>query len=186
MRDSGKFDVDDKPYFLRQLLPEDATEYRKLRMEGLERYSESFRVAPSDEIDIPLAVLATRLTLGFTIGAFVNGVLSGVGTLTPVFGKKLSHKALLSGMYVREKVSGRGIGKAIVDALIEYAKIRFDSVQLTVAANNIRGRRLYERCGFEWYATEPRSIREQSRYLDEVYMRISSEKTSIESVVHRK
>ncbi len=176
MRDSDKCSVEHEPYVLRQLLAKDAIAYRKLRMEGLERSSACFRVAPSDEIDISLAVLANRLTLSFTVGALVNNVLSGVGSLTPVFGRKLSHKALLSCMYVQKDVSGRGIGKAIVEALIDYARTRFDSVQLTAAANNSRGIRLYERCGFESYAIEPRSIREESKYFDEVYMRISFEK----------
>jgi len=45
-----------------------------------------------------------------------------------------------------------------------------EQVILTVAAENSRARRLYERWGFTVYGTEPRAIKLSDGYMDEVLM----------------
>ncbi len=162
-------------YSLRQLVAADCGDYQALRMEGLRRCSEFFRVAPEDESNLSFEFLMERLASSFTVAAFVDEVMSGIASLTPMTGKKLDHKALLWGMYVREEVSGRGIGKAIIEALLDHGRTRYDSIQLTVVCTNSRALHLYETCGFKLYATEPRAIRQGSEFVDEAYMRFSNE-----------
>jgi ribosomal protein S18 acetylase RimI-like enzyme len=162
-------------YSLRQLVAVDCAEYQALRMEGLRRCSEFFRVAPEDESDLSYEFLAERLATSFTVGAFVDEAMSGIASLTQVTGKKLDHKALLWGMYVREEVSNRGIGKALIEALLDHGRTRYESILLTAVHTNSRALHLYETCGFKLYATEPRSIRQGLAFVDEAYMRFSNE-----------
>ena len=118
-----------------------------------------------------LDVVATRLNREYVVGTFRNLELVGIGGLSRLTGAKLSHKALLWGMYVREEARGGRMGDAIVAALLDHAVAEgIESVVLTVASDNDRARRLYERWGFTTYGIEPRSVREGDGYFDETLM----------------
>jgi len=104
------------------------------------------------------------------VGAFENNVLVGIGGITRETRDKLSHKALLWGMFVADEAVGRGIGHAIVVALITEARGFVRSLHLTLVANNDRARGLYERCGFSAYGCDPQSVRQGDLYLDELLM----------------
>jgi len=55
----------------------------------------------------------------------------------------------LGAMWVDPDVRGRGLGQALVDAVVEWARRRGASrVRLGVTEANVRGRALYERAGF--------------------------------------
>jgi RimJ/RimL family protein N-acetyltransferase len=63
------------------------------------------------------------------------------------------------------------LGDAIVARLLAYAKSEgIEMVVLTLAADNERARRLYERWGFVLYGTEPRSVKNGDDYFDEALM----------------
>ena len=55
----------------------------------------------------------------------------------------------LISMYVRPQARGRGVGEALIDAVIGWAQARnAASVHLWVTETNKHARMLYERCGF--------------------------------------
>lgn len=55
----------------------------------------------------------------------------------------------LSHMIVKTEYRNRGIGKIIIDYLIDYAKqLGYEEISLGVDTNNVKARRLYERKGF--------------------------------------
>ena len=57
--------------------------------------------------------------------------------------------AELVGMYVRPQARGRGVGEALIDAVIDWARDRDTAtVHLWVTETNKPARMLYERCGF--------------------------------------
>ena len=57
--------------------------------------------------------------------------------------------AELISMFVRPQARGRGVGEALIDAIVAWARDRdATSVHLWVTEANRHGRRLYERCGF--------------------------------------
>ena len=109
--------------------------YQALRLEGFALHPRQFRVAPEDEIGLSLQAVGERLAKTFVVGGFHDDELVGVGGLTRFEGAKLRHRALLWGMYVRERARGRGLADELVRNLLGEARSQgIAQVILTVAA----------------------------------------------------
>jgi ribosomal protein S18 acetylase RimI-like enzyme len=155
---------------IRRLGPHDAPEFRALRREGFIRFPLQFRYAPQDEDGVSVAETERRLAEQFVAGAFVDGALAGIAGFSRFAGRKLCHKGLLWGMYVRPETQGTGLGGALVEAVLDHARGEVETVQLTVMDGNPRARRLYERHGFVEYGREPGAVKAGDGYLDEILM----------------
>jgi len=128
-------------------------------------------VAPEDEQAIQPDAVAGRLEGSCVAGACHGDQLVGIAGITRFEGAKLAHRALLWGMYVRPSARGARVGDALMRFLMDEAGARgIEQVILTVAAENTRARRLYERWGFAVYGTEPRAIKLADGYMDELLM----------------
>jgi ribosomal protein S18 acetylase RimI-like enzyme len=155
----------------RRLRSGDAPAYHSLRQEAFTLHPFQFRVAPEDERGLSLQVVGERLEGTFVVGGFDAGELMGVGGLTRFEGAKLRHRALLWGMYVREQARGHGLADELMRALLAEARRQgIEQVILTVAAENDRARRFYQRWGFSVYGIEPGAIKVDHGYLDEASM----------------
>lgn len=156
---------------VRRLAPADAAAYQALRLEGFTRHPLQFRIAPEDESGLSLQQVGERLERTFVAGGFEADALVGAGGLTRFEGTKLRHRALLWGMYLRERARGAGLADELMRALVAEARTQgIEQVILTVAAQNDRARRLYKRWGFSVYGIEPRAIKLDHGYLDEALM----------------
>jgi ribosomal protein S18 acetylase RimI-like enzyme len=69
------------------------------------------------------------------------------------------HEGVLFGMAVSDAFQGQGIGKRLVEALIEEARAceQLLQIELHVSEGNERALRLYRSCGFEAYGRKPRA-----------------------------
>ena len=67
---------------------------------------------------------------------------------------------------------GKGIGRALVAALLEKARQdpSLEQILLAVATGQTAARQLYRSFGFETYGTEPNALKVGSAYVDEDYM----------------
>jgi ribosomal protein S18 acetylase RimI-like enzyme len=78
---------------------------------------------------------------------------------------------MLVGMYVRPQARNRGVGRRLVEAVMEVARRRgVELLQLAVVSDNEPARRLYARLGFVEYGIEKKSLKQGGRYTDEVLM----------------
>jgi ribosomal protein S18 acetylase RimI-like enzyme len=152
-------------------MPEDAALYREIRLEGLRVSPEAFGNTLEVESARPLELFADRIRDSETLGAFEGAEIVGVAGLRVNQGPKELHKGTLVGMYVRPQARNRGVGRRLVEAVIEVARAReVEVLHLAVVSDNEAARRLYARLGFVEYGIEKKSLKYGGRYTDEVLM----------------
>ena len=141
---------------IRPLTRAEAVAFSALRLEGLERYPQAFSMSAEVWRTLSSEAVAERIRPrpegSFTLGAFSGGTLCGMAGLRRLDGKE-RHKAQVWGLYVTESARGQGVGKALLEALIERAKSYPDLEELFlgVATEQAAARGLYAcsglRCG---------------------------------------
>jgi ribosomal protein S18 acetylase RimI-like enzyme len=162
--------VDAAQIQLRRLTPADAALYRDIRLEGLRSAPEAFGSTFEAEDARPLSFFSERLGGRAAFGAFHGAEIVGVAGLLIREGSKEAHKALLVGMYVRPGARNAGVGRRLVETIIEFARPRVELIQLAVVSDNGPARRLYERLGFLEYGLENKALKQNGRYYDELLM----------------
>ena len=155
---------------LRRLRPEDAALYRDIRLEGLADSPHAFSSTLESEQGQPLDRFTARLTDDFVLGAFRGPQLVGIAGFYIQPKPKHTHKGMLWGMYVRPEARGSGIGRLLVEAIIEHARRHVELLQLFVVSDNLAARRLYARLGFVEYGIERHATKYRGQYHDDVLM----------------
>ncbi len=163
---------------IRRLGADDAPALHAMRRAALEAHPFAFGAAPEDDRLRTLEAVVTALAAApdrAVFGAFEGGTLSGMAGLVREAGRKHRHKAVVWGMYVAPAARGRGAGRLLLDALIAEARgwEGVAKIELSVSAEAVLARRLYEAAGFRAWGTEPRSIGWHGRYADETFMSLA-------------
>jgi RimJ/RimL family protein N-acetyltransferase len=106
----------------------------------------------------------------FWFVAETAGQLIGVCFARRGFAKRNRHSLFLV-MGVLEAWSGRGIGRALLQAIEQSALSRaIHRLELTVNTRNARAMTLYEKFGFVCEGTKRHSLFVDGEYIDELYM----------------
>jgi RimJ/RimL family protein N-acetyltransferase len=162
---------------VRALGPADADAYRALRRRGLAEHPEAFTSSADDEAGLSAEALARRLASDparphdAVFGAFDGGTLAGLCGIDVDMRAKVRHKGHVFGMYVPADRVGRGVGGALIDRVIAHAREHaLRQLVLTVTADNLAARRVYERAGFAVCGREPQAIRVGDRFHDKLMM----------------
>jgi RimJ/RimL family protein N-acetyltransferase len=161
---------------VRALQTSDLVAYKALRDHALSRHEEAFTSDAAAEASRPATGYASRLgggnTRAFTLGAFRNDHLVGAATCDHDPRIKVQHIGHIIGMMVHDDERGRGVGRALLDALIDRARkdAGLHLLTLNVTAGNAAAEGLYERSGFVRYGTLPRAIRVGDRFFDKHHM----------------
>lgn len=161
---------------VRELQLSDLDAYKALRDHALAHNEDAFTSDAATEAHRTAQSYAARLgndsAHAFTLGAFSGDRLLGAVTCEHDPRIKVQHIGHVTGMMVHADEQGRGVGRALIDALIERAGADAELHQLTlnVTAGNEVAERLYERSGFMRYGTLPRAIRVGGTFLDKHHM----------------
>jgi GNAT superfamily N-acetyltransferase len=147
------------PALIRQLSGDDAQSLRDLRQRALAEHPEAFGSAPDEEAALTLEqFIGNYLSppLRITLGAFGGDRLVGIASLLRWSPRKTRHKAMVTGMYVAPEARGAGLGRALLDALIEHARglEGLRDLSLAVTVTNAAARTLYQRLGFVPFGIE--------------------------------
>jgi ribosomal protein S18 acetylase RimI-like enzyme len=155
---------------IRRLTSADSAAYRDIRLAGLRASPEAFGSTFVRESARPLAWFCDRLRNSQVFGAFRSTDLLGIAGFVIRQGEKERHKGLLWGMYVRPDSRNVGVGRQLVEAVIDHARDHVEVIQLSVVSGNERARRLYASFGFVEYGFEKNSLKQDGRYYDETLM----------------
>jgi RimJ/RimL family protein N-acetyltransferase len=107
-----------------------------------------------------------------TFGAFEGGTLVGIAGFRREEEVKKRHKGVIWGMYVPREMRGKGIGKALLQAAIAYAKTlpQLEQINLSVVLTSREARQLFISLGFEPYGLERHALKLHDRYFDHELM----------------
>ncbi|MFB5192162.1 GNAT family N-acetyltransferase [Alicyclobacillus fastidiosus] len=155
----------------------DAPVYKEVRLRALKNDPGSFGSTYEQEATRPLENFAERIRHTkdqFTLGCFDDSnTLVGIVNFARENRLKTAHKGNIYGMYIEPQFRGRGLGKALLLALIERATKEYEGLEqihLTVVSNNDLAKRLYASLGFEVYGVEPHALKFDGHYFDEDLM----------------
>jgi RimJ/RimL family protein N-acetyltransferase len=160
---------------IRVLLADDAAAFQELRLLALRECPTAFSSSYEEECDIPLMRVAERLAPApdrAVFGAFDDGRLVGTVGLLRERHRKLSHKAVVWGVYVSPAFRKRGVGSRLLRAALDHAAAMtgLRQVGLGVNANNLASIALYKSLGFEAYAVEKGFMLVDGVLHDEIHM----------------
>lgn len=158
-------------YSIRRLGLGDVAAYRAIRHEALANHPEAFVSTAEGFAQKSDAEIRQTLEALTVFGAFLpDGSLGGINAFLRNEGAKERHRGWMIQVYVRPEQRGTGLAAALVEHLIEHAKRHVLQIHLGVWSENVPAIKLYERLGFETYATEPRYLFVNGRFIDEHLM----------------
>ena len=158
---------------IRRLTAADAQAYWALRLRGLRDHPEAFTSSWEEDRALPAAAGEARLASPDQLfwGAFEDGSLCGIVGLELLRRAKERHKGRVIGMYVAAERAGRGLGGALLAALLAHApQAGLTDLVLTVSEGNGAALHIYRRAGFHAFGTEPRALCVLGRPVAKVHM----------------
>lgn len=173
---------------IRALGIRDAPAYAVLRRRALELAPEAFASSPEDDPSVTPEGAAERLDPArseagiVNLGAFLTDgegpgagdALCGIVTVHRERARKLRHKAWIFGVFVAPERRGQGLGRALMEAAVAWARglEGVELLQLGVTATAAPALALYEAMGFERFGLEPRALKLGDQYHDEIHMQL--------------
>ncbi len=150
---------------------EDAEKLRAIRLEALARHPEAFSADPDVENAFSLERWRAHVARRGWFAAVEGSEWLGIAAFSrDTHSKKTEHVGSLGAMYVRAGARGKGVGDALIDAVLEAAAKEVEQVVLTVNAENKPAIALYERHGFRAYGKAPKALKVGGKYYDEIAM----------------
>jgi RimJ/RimL family protein N-acetyltransferase len=105
-------------------------------------------------------------------GYFIDDELAGMVGVRRETKAKVRHQSMIWGMYVAPRARGKGAGRSLLLAAIEYARAWQDVEQLHlgVTTGAPAAARLYEAAGFRQWGYQHRAIQHDGIFVDEAHM----------------
>jgi ribosomal protein S18 acetylase RimI-like enzyme len=155
---------------IRRLGPADAGDYRAIRLAALQGDAAAFGSTYAAEVGRSLSEFARRLETPTVYGAYADGRIIGMAGFKPYEGARDRHKAFVWGTYVRPEERRRGAARALMEVVLETASGAVEQLTLAVVRDNTAAVALYRGLGFQVYGTEPRALKSDDGYADEILM----------------
>jgi RimJ/RimL family protein N-acetyltransferase len=163
---------------IRRLGTTDAVAYRAFRLRAVRETPLAFTASFDEESAKPLAATVARLAPPGRPDDAVFGAFDGPEELIGIVGLSVAprpqerHLANLFGMGVAREATRRGVGRALVLRVLEYAQ-SLDGVlqvELRVSEGNEAAERLYCACGFEEWGRQRRAVMVQGTAVTKIHM----------------
>ena len=152
--------------FIRRAEPGDYAEVAR-SFEGESTYGGTLQL-PFPSAEIWRQRLAEPKDNDFLLVAIIDGRIVATGGLHPAAKSPRRSHAMMLGMAVADEFQGRGVGTALMQALLELADnwLNVFRVELTVFTDNERAIALYRKHGFEVEGTHRAYALRDGKYAD--------------------
>jgi ribosomal protein S18 acetylase RimI-like enzyme len=157
-------------FMVRRLSPDDVDGYLAIRREAPERSPEAFLATAQEEAARSREQVVEGLGRVVIFGAVAGNEIVGMVGFRRFDMEKARHKGVVWGTYVRPAHRGKGVARALMEAVIAHARGEVEMLGLSVVTTNASARRLYESLGFVAYGTEIRAMKLGETYYDEIHM----------------
>ncbi len=169
----------------RKLKSNEAQDFRRVRLECLKNFPESFGTLYEDEAGKAKLYFEEKIEQNvpdiFFFGAFTgDDELIGIAGFLRGDRTKTRHRGEIAAIYVNPDFRGRAIGENLLRALINsvFDSDGIEQVHLTVVADNESAVRLYERIGFETFGVQKNYFKFGEKYWDQRFMQLTKERFS--------
>ncbi|MCV3239079.1 GNAT family N-acetyltransferase [Mesorhizobium sp. ZC-5] len=160
---------------IRPLTEVDADAFRALRLTALQDTPEAFGSSYQEEVDQPREFFVARAAPqdpSVTFGAFAGTRLVGTAGLSVSNRLKEKHKAYMWGVFVLADFRGRGVGRELVQQIIDKAAGNVRVLQCSVVTAQEATRRMYHKMGFVPYGVERSALCIDGVFYDEELLAI--------------
>jgi len=161
---------------IRQIPPAEAEHYWALRLQALCENPEAFGSSYEESVERSMESVRDSLAASdyyYVLGAYASSdELAGMVGFRREVRNKLRHKATVFGVYVASAYRSQGVGRALLEDLIDRSRrmAGLAWLHLYVVATNDRARSLYLSLGFQVYGTEKDSLRYNGQSFDQELM----------------
>ncbi|MBV9230802.1 MAG: GNAT family N-acetyltransferase [Chloroflexi bacterium] len=163
---------------VRTLKEADAEAFWTIRLQALRDDPESFGASYEEILERGIAGVVQGLRKrdsapdNVTFGAFEGTTLVGIAGFRREAEVKRRHKGVIWGMYVPRELREKGIGKALLQAAIAYAKTLpgLEQINLSVVLTSTQARQLFLSLGFQTYGLERHALKLHEHYFDQELM----------------
>jgi len=162
---------------VRQAVSDDAADLRNLRLEALAAHPTAFSAdlalataeTPQDWVD---RISGSRAHPPMAIFVAQHGDnLVGMAGIIRGNRPKTAHTASIWGVYVAEAHRHHGVGRALIEACLSWAReVGVLVVRIAATTTNTPAIKCYANAGFAPYGTEPKSLFWQGVYYDELLL----------------
>ena len=155
----------------RQATPKDASQFRELRLHGLQDSPTAFSADYQLNLSQPSQYWEERLNMQADESTIFladhENYLVGMTGIVRGNAPKTRHSATVWGVYVRPKWRGFHIAEELIRSCLVWARDRkIVAAHLGVTTTNASAIRCYERCGFQITGIEPRALYYEGQYHD--------------------
>jgi len=151
---------------IRPLLPADWPAIRDIFAQGIATGQATFETEPPVWEDWDNSHRADCRLI-----AELNGIVAGWAALTPVSGRCVYAGVAEVSIYVAEAFRGRGVGRALLSALVEESEqAGIWTLQAGIFPENRASIALHEHCGFRLVGTRERLGQMEERWRDVVLL----------------
>jgi len=156
---------------IRPITSDEAELYVELRLEMLQESPRAFGASVETDAASDLEGMRARLE------SHTGELLGSVGVARQGPHQKRAHALGVWGMYVAPRGRGRGIGRELMQALIDYSESLpgVCVISLSVSAATPVAQALYASLGFVEWGREPRSLQIDGEYYTEIFMQLQLE-----------
>lgn len=159
---------------IRKLTPEDWEIYKMVRLEALQKDASAFGSSYDESTSRTDEEWKKKLERpnSFVFAAEDGGEYVGMAAAYQEEGEIVSHVAYVWGVYVRDSFRGKGIGKKLLQAVLDEIQRNpeIEKANLNVNKNQIAAVKLYESLGFQIAGTLHKELKVNGEYFDEYVM----------------